>query len=421
MANVKKNEKVTAVLNVAIEGNDVLCGKCGDVIGKVVKGETEAVESNGGVLAVPMTEAMVEQLRGISPVFTPGIPAGNAKPSKGVQSALAAIERFKKRGMDTAGMMPAEDADGNAHVWTIKDGKMVDIIMSAMQSISESGIVHDPRIFGRFIVSEMFDALEYVKKTWNSKAHKYDKEFLGYQGWLNRFARWSMYSDLLRTVNKMNQVSKKDPEVYAIMSTIYQKRVFIDVMEYYLEQLIKQCKAAKQHTCNKYVRGQKYIHIYGIAGGDGKGNVFVENLEHDIYAPVRKLIKRMHSAKNMQQIRDCYSDFMRGMIPTTVEAAPKSWQNAFKAWGAFFTMQNLILFHGSRVHVHATKYPYNTTKVMTEAESIDFLCRYTKDVCLKGDGYKVLGMLKHMIEDNGIDFAAKRKQWRDEYEAKRRG
>lgn len=402
MATKATNKKVTAVMNVAIAGNDVVCGKCGDVIGKVVEGETQAMEANGGVVAVPLTEEMVESLRN-APKNSAPLPAGKGV-KKGIAIALSRIEEFKKKGRDTSNMMPAEDADGTPHIWTIEKGKMIDIIGQVAKSISEGGVIHNPRIHGRFIVSEMFDALTHTKGYGRYRIED------GYAGYLNSLSDDFMYEDMARTLKKMCTVAERDPEAYEFMSAFYAEEVVQEVMRHYRETLKKHIAGLKQKTCNKYVQGQKYVHIgsgYGV-----NGDVFVDNLDREIYKPLNKLIKAMDKAHDIETIRKIYNEFNKARVKgfSGNSEHKKIWQDAYKGWGAWFTMQNLILFHGCRIHVHSAGgkvYPYNeagSIKVINDAALAYGWC---------DQGWKLLGMLKELIEDNHLDIKAMQKEWRN--------
>jgi hypothetical protein len=73
-----------------------------------------------------------------------------------------------------------------------------------------------------------------------------------------------------------------------------------------------------------------------------------------------------------------------------------AWVDAYKGYGAYFSMQNLILFHGC------------TFPDMDKDESIKYLNMHAKDE----KGYWMLGALRYMLKTNNFDIASKREEWR---------
>ena len=78
----------------------------------------------------------------------------------------------------------------------------------------------------------------------------------------------------------------------------------------------------------------------------------------------------------------------------------KQWVNAYKAAGAFYSMENLIRFHGMRVHYLGA--------VLDEKGSLAYLDKASK----KEEGYWLLGMLKNELELNKISIDKKIAEWK---------
>lgn len=75
---------------------------------------------------------------------------------------------------------------------------------------------------------------------------------------------------------------------------------------------------------------------------------------------------------------------------------PKEFIEAYKANGAYYTMQNMIQFHGCRVHLDG--------RVLDQYESMDYLNNKLDEICPMEEGYKLHGMMKQLIRDNNFDF-----------------
>lgn len=73
--------------------------------------------------------------------------------------------------------------------------------------------------------------------------------------------------------------------------------------------------------------------------------------------------------------------------------------NAYKAAGAYYSMENLIRFHGMRVHYLDT--------VLDEKGSLAYL----NEVSKSQEGYWLLGMLKNELKLNNISIDKKMQEW----------
>ena len=76
--------------------------------------------------------------------------------------------------------------------------------------------------------------------------------------------------------------------------------------------------------------------------------------------------------------------------------------DAYKGAGAYFSMRNLILFHGCKI------------KASGEMLSKDASIIHLDDVADKhhNEGWYMFGMLKQLLKDNNIDIEKKMQQWR---------
>ena len=80
-------------------------------------------------------------------------------------------------------------------------------------------------------------------------------------------------------------------------------------------------------------------------------------------------------------------------------AMPTEFINCYKAAGAYYTMQNMVMFHGCFVHQGG--------QVLDQYASLDAIEQKAANCCAVGEGYKLFGMLKQLIADNGFDFQAR--------------
>ena len=82
----------------------------------------------------------------------------------------------------------------------------------------------------------------------------------------------------------------------------------------------------------------------------------------------------------------------------------KTWVDAYKGSGAFFTMQNLIRFHGCVVVDDAGKR-------LDKYQSLAFILAKA-EAYKDGEGWRLLAVLKKMLSDNNINIKKKMMEWR---------
>lgn len=71
--------------------------------------------------------------------------------------------------------------------------------------------------------------------------------------------------------------------------------------------------------------------------------------------------------------------------------------------GAYATMQNLLRFHGCT-------FPRDNDFYKPQKGGLTMLEEAAK-VYADGDGWRLFGLMKQMIEENGIDIKGKMKEW----------
>ncbi|MFK2337385.1 hypothetical protein ACIXNI_23440 [Bacteroides fragilis] len=78
--------------------------------------------------------------------------------------------------------------------------------------------------------------------------------------------------------------------------------------------------------------------------------------------------------------------------------------DAYKGAGAFFTMQNLIRFHGCTAID-------DSGRRLDKYQSLAFLSAKAEEY-KNGEGWRLLAVLKKMLADNNINIKKKMAAWR---------
>ncbi len=312
---------------------------------------------------------------------------GKGKPVKPTKTAQERIEALREIGVDVSHLFAMHGANGGECIASNKDGKLtiLDDDDPLFALIAEQGTVPNSRLFRRWVMAQMFRMLAY------KPYKKHDPEGvtaaihnLGYE------YQWKM---ILNELHAQMKMEKRDPVNFADRNRWFNAKVVEMIAEDYISKLKDRVKESKDYRC-------KGIPYKKIAGRD----IFVSDLNSKLYYPLINAARFIGYARNATQLYDAVRKFndmrvkMRWDTPQS-----KVWVDAFKGSGAFFTMQNLVRFHG------CVAYDDNG-KRLDKQISLAFTSMKAEEY--KNEGWRMLGVLKKMLDDNDIDINKKMKEWR---------
>lgn len=151
-------------------------------------------------------------------------------------------------------------------------------------------------------------------------------------------------------------------------------------------------KKTYKHTC----KGNPYIRLQNE-------NIFVDDLERKVYTPLRDLADKMGAAPTYKDLYDAVREFNKNRKHLAWETKMSdAFINAYKGSGSYYTMRNLIMFHGARFLKSGRK--------MSEANSLKEL--ESKAKSYDEQGWRMLGVLKQLIKESGIDIQGKINEWK---------
>lgn len=149
-----------------------------------------------------------------------------------------------------------------------------------------------------------------------------------------------------------------------------------------------------KHTC----KGNAYIRLSNT-------NIFVSDLEKKVYAPLMDLAITMRGTSSVETLYKTVHKFNK--IRKHLAARTKQsmeFINAYKGSGAYFTMRNLIMFHGARF--------IKSGQFMSREMSLVELERKASGCIANDEKWRMLGILKQLIKDNGISVNGKINEWK---------
>ena len=295
------------------------------------------------------------------------------------------MEKLNAMGINTGKYFTVNLPDGLAKNSTItlainEDGKYTVINADDLiaNQIIEDGYVRNTKLHRRFVMAQMFQALNY--KSWYRNEE-------GYNAWLKNHNIKYAFDMMLEEIKVLAKLEVRDEESFLERSSFFTKEVIVKTMEDYISKLEARIDSQRTYKC----KGVPYKKIKGR-------DMFVADLEKKIYAPMRRDIYRVNFARNYMEIYKAVSDFTKKMIALPWET-PKSrvWMDAYKGEGAFYTLKNLVMFHNCGIEVNG--------RMVYGAAAVSVLNK--RLIEYKGEGWRMFALMKKVIADNNFDFKAR--------------
>lgn len=298
----------------------------------------------------------------------------NVENSKNVQQhvmpkrAQERLDALKAAGIDTSNLF----AVGEQMVVRMKDGVPTQVMDDdpIYQSLFNGPTVPDHKLFRRWVLAQTFRMLR----------HDYTRSLQ----WKGYEYQWRMLEEELRV---QSILFKKDQENFYKRNRFFNRGVAIDMCKQYCTDLNNYITSLKVKKC----KGVPYKTVYGR-------NVFVDDIYKVIIRPVEcNAIYTAYTPGDLYLAVKALNKARTPMHNGTPQI--KAWVDAYKGAGAFYSMENLIRFHGMRVH--------HLGAVLDEKGSLAYLDKVSKS----HNGYWLLGMLKNELKLNNISIDKKMKEW----------
>ena len=310
------------------------------------------------------------------------------------------LEALKAAGVDTSKYFPL----GDDKLIKIENGAAVPVDMddatidAVGKQIVEGGYVSNWKLFRRWVMSQMFHMLRDMDK--NGRTFNEVLQHKGYE------YQWRMLENELYAQMKM--AAHGDHENAGARNRWFGGFVAADMAYDYIKKLRKyvdnnliykvkkdahgNVKKAYKHTC----KGNPYVRLQNE-------DIFVADLEKKVYAPLGNLARKMYDSNTYKEVYDAVHEFnkKRKHLAWDTKQAD-AFITAYKGSGSYYTMRNLIMFHGARFLKNGRK--MSETNSLKELES--------KANLYDEEGWRMLGVLKQLIKDNNISVQGKILEWK---------
>lgn len=359
-ATVKKNQTIPVT-----DGGEtrVMCPVCGT---EFAIGEHEHAVKGG---------VAIGKDSGLGDIYLPVSKRGDALKAAGIDPSKYFAIQIPGGGEQ----MMMKTADGKAV--PVSDD---DPILAA---IRRGGTVPNRSLFRRWVMSQVFHGLM-------SRGG-----FTQWLTWHGYHYQWEMLVEELRVQVKLYG---KDFENFEARNRWFNRKLAVTMAEDYIDQMREDAKSRPTHKC----KGVPYIKFF-------RQNVFVSDIEKKLVWPMADLKNGIQKAKTPQQLYEAVRAFSKARVWGCNSGNYKQtaeWKDAYKGMGAYATMQNLLRFHGCAFPMDNDFYERRLSGlVMLENAAATYA---------GGEGWRLFGLMKQMIEANGIDIEAKMKEWAQEKKAK---
>jgi hypothetical protein len=379
----------------------VVCPKCGAEIAiseqeHVTIGLAIGADSGLGVIELPL--------------------ANNNK------KAIDRIKQLEDAGIDVSSLFAMTKPDG---------GQVIAIRLdNVVTEIKGGGDVRSSHLFKQHVLAQMFKML--LTRTFVGKLRKYvtkqcpdgTYDMSSYTERMKMFGYDYTWRVLVEELGRQESMFKHgDTKCFREDNRWYNKELAIAMIDDYFDQLQLLLHSHKTHLYKK--TGETYICYSGaekILKGkkDSDYGYLYLNEFAQVFRAIKMYREAIQKATTPRALYNAVKAFV--VVMPTLYSSPskledrkpftthqcKEWQDAYKGYGAFFSMQNLIRFHRCVF--------FENRKRMTKEASLKKL----DSMAAKEAGWYLLGALKQLIVDNKIDIEAKQKEWKEKKLANRK-
>lgn len=310
---------------------------------------------------------------GLGEVYLPVSKRGDALKAAGIDTT-----KYFSINLPTGGEQLMKMSDDGVPVAVTAD----DPIMAA---IVNQGTVPNRSLFRRWVMSQVFHGLQCPG---------------GFTKWLKYHGYKYQWEMLVEELHVQAKLYGKDMENFEARNRWFNRELAVTMAKDYVEQLRKDAHKRPTHKC----KGVPYIRF-------SNENYFVSDIEKKLVYPVLTRIFSIESAKNPQQLYNAVRNFwMKTPSGSRYYDQCAAWKDAYKGMGAYATMQNLLRFHGCKFPKDNDFYARRLTGLqMLENAAISYH---------NGEGWRLFGLMKQMLDENGIDIKAKMQEWEQAKKAK---
>lgn len=298
---------------------------------------------------------------------------------KGTNKAEARLEALRAAGVDTSGLFSLKGAAGEGLLVRTGEDGIPEIVPDddpIFNAILRGGTIPERRLFRRWIMAQIFRTIAKDRDGFNKYVSSRDCRYA--------------FSMLLDEMTAQQKMQGKDKENYEMRNRWFNTRLVITMFEDYRKKL----ERIRNHAPSRYLPDIDACCLFI------NNKPYSVDEINNILDNIGELMEQVqyHPGTTVGAIKEFIS-----LMPDKSIKPAKEWKDAYKGAGAYFTLRNMILFHGCVLH-DSNSNAFNPEESLARLENL--ATKYSK-----GNGWKLLSRLFQEIDLNGIDINAKRAEW----------
>lgn len=432
----------------------IICSNCGAELQGIpahqytTLANVIGLDSNLGTITLPMSG-------GCQHSTTESATVPNASPSGSATApmtpAMRRLAAMQQAGISTEGVIPMRSASGEQDMLArlTADGLQMIEDDPVVAAILQNGTTRNAHLFKQWVMSQFLTKASNCTHNWRQQDYTCDRDKDGkmelsrdnlfkYGIWCKR--SWELLNDML--IRQRAMWAHNDMRCYNEDNRWYNQQLAIDMFEHYFHTFKTLVKHLKVRRCKgvAYVRIPNAHKLLGIDSRAYKGT-FLDDLSAKIYKPLRAMGDAIKNATNPLELRCAVQNFYDHMIGITDHrwnyrgtglaniTMEKNYQdkmvervrinykkttcsafyNAYMGYGAYFTMQNMIRFHGCLVH--------DGDQVLTKEQSLAWLDNHAEQS--RNNAWWMFGACRALVKDNDFDICKKKVEWAEAAQQRR--
>lgn len=277
---------------------------------------------------------------------------------------------------------------------TLKSGATLNINVQdaadkAIEQIKQDGYVSNDKLYRRWICAQMLRIVDNMERTGRNFSQYVRKEYsYGYQ--------YTMMENEVKALIRMEYERDKWFDIRSsffslnVIARIY-KDLWIDI-EDYVTELTKANEFRTYHHRPYITVGSEYVEL---SDADRR------------FKSMKIIVERMATVAqygNYKGMLDLMAEFRKELPRRLNLRKSDRWIEAFKGEGAYYTLENLILFHGAEIETLVSSHDYYNGKrneILSSTEAFEYMNEKVREGV---GGYWLFGMLKVVLSRNNISI-----------------
>ena len=296
------------------------------------------------------------------------------------------LEALRKAGVNVDNLFSMKGVNGDEIIARMDGGNLTVVPEDdpIFQTICDNGVIPNPRLFRRWVMAQVFHMLSY-RGCYGNEGFVAALQRKGYK------YQWKMVLEELRVQAKL---AENDMENFTARNRWFNNGTVVDMCHDHIEKLRNYIDGLKIRHC----KGIPYVKIKRI-------DVFCLDLNAKVFVPLHQAVFDIKHAATPWKLYQATASFItlakKWWMPYDVLMST-SFKDAYKGAGAYFTMKNLILFHGATFKNGCVKLSQKKSLAILEDKANEYA----------NEGWRLFGLMKKLINDSGIDIEKKMAEWR---------